>query len=71
MSNYRVRFEKIGNSDEVYIVDEIGRLLCRVDEVDFRANYTTIISDEFGEDYIYYEIDKNILKHISIEYYLK
>lgn len=60
-----VRLESIKNSEQVLVIDEIGRFLGEIDSVEFFL--TCVLDDEdiLEEDYyIYYKVDKGCLNEL-------
>lgn len=58
-----VRLESIKNSEQVLVIDEIGRFLGEIDSVEFFLSCVLDGEDILEEDdYIYYVVDKECLK---------
>jgi len=60
-----VRLESVKNSEQVLVIDEIGRFLGEINEVEFFLD--CILDDEDileEDDYVYYKVDKECLNKL-------
>ena len=56
-----VRLETIKNTEEVILIDEIGRVIATLDMMDFFCEYVNDDLEPLIEDgYIFYSVDKRL-----------
>lgn len=65
MRDMLVRLESIKNSEQVLVIDEIGRFLGEINEFEFFMDCMLDEEDILEEDdYVYYVVDKECLNKL-------